>query len=143
MVHLHLSIFLRFFHNCKNHTGINIWVQEPFIQCPYLHITGRAIAKKTRMHSSRMGTTRMLLYGGPPTETPLDRHPPVDRQTSVKTLPSQTWFAGGKNGRRRYYVQATFTSHKVDETPGLYFVSTYRRTDPLPSPISTHKVGEM
>ena len=42
-----------------------------------------------------------------PTENPLDRDPhpvdrdpPVDRQTPVKTLPSQTSFPGGKNARR-------------------------------------------
>ena len=33
----------------------------------------------------------------PQTETPHGERPPVDRQTPVKTQPSQTWFAGGKN----------------------------------------------
>ena len=69
------------------------------------------------MHSSRVHTIRPLKYRGgglcphrdPPgqrpsgqrhpwTETPRDRDPlPVDIQTSVKRLPSQTSFASGKN----------------------------------------------
>ena len=69
------------------------------------------------MHSSRMCTVRSLPYRGfSLTETPLDRETPwtetpltgdpygqrlpppaVDRQTPVKSLPSQTSFAGGKH----------------------------------------------
>ena len=63
----------------------------------------------TRMHSSRMRTARSLLDGSLDRTPPLDRDyppdrdststetetPPLDRQTSVKTLPSQTSFAGG------------------------------------------------
>ena len=53
---------------------------------------------KTRMHSSRMRTACSLPYGvGAPRQRPPGQRPPVDRQTPVKTLPSQTSFAGGKN----------------------------------------------
>ena len=43
-------------------------------------------------------TPRQRLPGQrPPDREPPDRDPTVDRQTPVKTLPSQTSFAGGKN----------------------------------------------
>ena len=53
----------------------------------------------TRMHSSRMRTARMLLYGGVSlTETPLDRDPlPLWTDRHLWKQPSQTSFVGGKN----------------------------------------------
>ena len=63
------------------------------------------------MHSSRMRTTRSLPYGGglrdrdPWAETPPgQRLPTVDRQTPLKTLPSQTWFTGGCDSGERQII---------------------------------------
>ena len=67
---------------------------------------------KTRMHSSAMHTAHLLtvsqhalgrrvcLGGQDVADTPWDQRqtlPSVDRQTPVKTKPSQTLFAGGNN----------------------------------------------
>ena len=71
------------------------------------------------MHSSRMRAARSLPYR----ETPLYRHPPapVDRQTPVKTLPSQTSFAGGNDSKWGCHFY-TFTSK------ALVFTSECDRT---------------
>ena len=54
------------------------------------------------MHYSRMRTARssghLSCHAPPATHAPCHAPPPpVDRQTPVKTKPSQTSFAGGKN----------------------------------------------
>ena len=53
--------------------------------------------KKIKMHSSMMRTQpHITLIETPSGQRPPDRTPPpVDRQTPVKTLPSQTSFARG------------------------------------------------
>ena len=91
---------------------------------PHMNADGNKMISKTRMYSSRMCTAYSLLYGGSPwqrppltgtplnidlpwtetpwtetpwTDTPGQRPPRTDKQIPVKTLPSQTSFAGGNN----------------------------------------------
>ena len=57
-----------------------------------------------------MHTARSLPYGGLP-----HRPPPVDRQTPVKTLPSQNSFAGGNE--EFFEIQKSFCSDQLRHTP--------------------------